>query len=52
MKKIPTSVIVCLVLKNGEKYAIEVDAKSFHKLRFNIALILKELTTIKCNFLK
>ncbi|XP_018565639.1 COMM domain-containing protein 5-like [Anoplophora glabripennis] len=52
LKKVPTSVILCLVLKNGEKCTIEVDAKSFHKLRFNIALILKELTLIKSNFFK
>ncbi|KAJ8923587.1 hypothetical protein NQ315_010166 [Exocentrus adspersus] len=50
--KIPTTVILCLTLKNGKKYTIEVDAKSFHKLRFNIAIVLKELASLKSNFLK
>ncbi|KAJ8936450.1 hypothetical protein NQ314_012312 [Rhamnusium bicolor] len=52
LKKIPTSIILCLTLKNNNKYTIEVEGKTFHKLRFNIALILKELTLLKSNFCK
>lgn len=47
VKKAPTPVILTLTLKNGDKYTFEVDNKLFHKLRFNVALILKEMSMLK-----
>ncbi|KAJ8955348.1 hypothetical protein NQ318_003442 [Aromia moschata] len=41
VKKIPINVILCLTLRNGKKYTIEVEAKMFHRLRFNVALLFK-----------
>lgn len=46
-KKIPKPVILCLEMNNGQKYTIRVDAKMFHKLRFNIAMMLNELNSAK-----
>ncbi|XP_019873454.1 COMM domain-containing protein 5 [Aethina tumida] len=51
VKKVPTSVILSVSMKNQRKITITVDAKNYHKLRFNIALILKELTCLKANYL-
>ncbi|EFA11877.1 COMM domain-containing protein 5-like Protein [Tribolium castaneum] len=46
VKKLPTSVILCLQLKNGRKYTINLNIKTFHKLRFNVALIMKEINQL------
>jgi hypothetical protein len=51
VKKIPTSVILCLQLKNGRKCTINVNIRTFHKLRFNVALIMKEAASLKINLL-
>lgn len=50
VKKVPIGVILCITMKTGKKYTIEVDAKMFHKLRFNVALVLKELLALEQTF--
>ncbi|CAH0562002.1 unnamed protein product [Brassicogethes aeneus] len=47
VKKIPASVILCFNMKNKGKISIEIDANMYKTLRFNVALMLKEFTTIK-----
>ncbi|KAJ8985866.1 hypothetical protein NQ317_006240 [Molorchus minor] len=51
VRKIPASVILIITLKNSSKYTIEVEAKTFHKLRFSVALILKELHMLQSSML-
>ncbi|KAK5639457.1 hypothetical protein RI129_011949 [Pyrocoelia pectoralis] len=41
-KQVAPTVIISLELNTGEKYIVEIDLKTFHKLRFNIALAVKE----------
>ncbi|XP_045481521.1 uncharacterized protein LOC123685730 [Harmonia axyridis] len=40
-------VIIQISTNNGKKTTLKVDIKSFHKLRYNISLILKEMTRLK-----
>ncbi|KAG5886352.1 hypothetical protein JTB14_000454 [Gonioctena quinquepunctata] len=47
VKKVPMNLLLSLTLKNGKKYRIKVDAKEFHRLRFNIAVIFKEMNSLK-----
>ncbi|CAG9816773.1 unnamed protein product [Phaedon cochleariae] len=47
MKKIPANVVFSITLKNKKKYIMEVEAREFHKLRFNVALLLKEMSLLK-----
>ncbi|KAK4872127.1 hypothetical protein RN001_016251 [Aquatica leii] len=46
-KQVPPTIIVNLQLSSGEKYVFEIDLKTFHKLRFNIALALKEMNSLE-----
>ncbi|XP_057672900.1 uncharacterized protein LOC130904252 [Diorhabda carinulata] len=48
-KRIPNFLVFSMTLTNGKKYIIEMDPRMFHKLRFNIALILNELDSLKSN---
>ncbi|XP_044765509.1 uncharacterized protein LOC123321798 [Coccinella septempunctata] len=41
------SIIIQVNLSNGEKTTIKVDIKMFHRLRYNISLILRELAFLK-----
>ncbi|KAB0800841.1 hypothetical protein PPYR_06580 [Photinus pyralis] len=41
-KQVAPTVIINLELNTGHKYIVEIDLKTFHKLRFNIALAVKE----------
>ncbi|XP_023024347.2 COMM domain-containing protein 5 [Leptinotarsa decemlineata] len=47
VKKVPMNLLVSLTMKNGKNLKIKIEAKEFHRLRFNIALILKELNSLR-----
>lgn len=36
-----------LTLQNEQKHILIIDITTFHKLRFNVALMLKELNNLK-----
>lgn len=46
-KKVPPWVIITLKLHNKQKHILIIDINTFHKFRFNVALMLKELTNLK-----
>ncbi|KAF5300382.1 hypothetical protein FQR65_LT01003 [Abscondita terminalis] len=46
-KKVPPTIIVNLQLSSGQKYVFEIDLKMFYKLRFNIALAIKEMNSLE-----
>lgn len=47
LKKIPIPIIISLKTDNGNKYVIELDRKAFHKLRFTVAVLIKDLLSLK-----
>jgi hypothetical protein len=40
------SIMVEMNLSNGQKYSFEMTLSSFHLLRFNVAIVLKEMDDI------
>jgi len=40
------SIMVEMNLSNGQKYSYEMTLSSFHLLRFNVAIVLKEMDDI------
>ncbi|CAG9762339.1 unnamed protein product [Ceutorhynchus assimilis] len=49
LNKTPPNIILSIKLKNGKLHTIELNPKAFHMMRFNIALILKEMKSFKLN---
>ncbi|KAF5274524.1 hypothetical protein FQA39_LY07136 [Lamprigera yunnana] len=46
-EQVPPTIIINLQLSSGKQCTFEVDLQTFHKLRFNVSLLLKELTAIE-----
>lgn len=47
LEKIPVPIIISLKTDSGRKYVIELDRKAFHKLRFTVAVLIKDLLSLK-----
>lgn len=47
LEKIPMPIIISLKTNRGKKYVIELDRKAFHKLRFTVAVLIKDLLNVK-----
>lgn len=41
------SVIIQINLRDGRQVTLKIDIKIFHKLRYNVSLILKEMAHLK-----
>lgn len=47
IEKTSPNVVLVIKLKDGRLLTIELNGKTFHMLRFNVALILREIKSIK-----